>query len=59
MRAEIDAEASRWAEQVVEWRAAGGLLQAVDAAETAIVEQHDRQLHTHRHAVAISEFIIR
>ena len=35
-------------EQVVERRAAAGLLQAVDAAEAVVVEEHDHELLSHR-----------
>ena len=45
MRSEIDAVRH----QVVEGRAAGRLLQPVDAAEAAIVQHHDGQLQAHRH----------
>ena len=36
--------------EVVEALAAAGMLQPVDAAEAAVVEQHDGDLHPHHHA---------
>ena len=52
MRGEIDRGqrlVPRVLQQVVEALAAGGALQPVDAAEAAIVQHHDGQLHAQHH----------